>query len=97
MKYIKGVTTLAYDKNLCTGCGMCVSVCPHEVFQLVDGRAVLRERDNCMECGACMMNCSASAIRIEKGVGCASAVIQSRLKGRDEIGCDCGGDSGCCC
>ena len=30
--------------------------------------------DSCMECGACALNCSAEAITVTPGVGCASYI-----------------------
>lgn len=109
MTYLKNTVTLQFNAALCTGCGMCTKVCPHGVFEIRDKKAGLQNRDRCMECGACMMNCPEGAIQVEKGVGCAYAVIASKLKGRTEISCDCGGEdtpsadcadsepsSGCC-
>ncbi len=92
MTYIKNTSTLEYEKERCTGCGMCLNVCPHGVFLLAAGKAEIVDKDLCMECGACMMNCPVEALSVEKGVGCAYAVIISKLKGRKEITCDCGGD-----
>lgn len=101
MTYLKDVTTLLYNRNLCTGCAMCVNVCPHHVFIIVERKAMVISKDNCMECGACMMNCSAGAISVQKGVGCAYAIISSKLKGSSEISCGCSGEdsksSGSCC
>lgn len=101
MLYLKNVSTLTLDRNNCTGCGMCLEVCPHEVFTMEGSKALIVNKDGCMECGACMINCPVSAIEVEKGVGCAYAVIDSKLKGRDEITCGCDGSensggSGCC-
>ena len=93
-KYLKDVVTLEYDQSKCNGCTMCVQVCPHEVFKMVDNIAQIIERDLCMECGACMENCPTDALKVEKGVGCAIAVINGALKGTEP---DCGcSDSGCC-
>ena len=105
MIYLKDVVTLQLDENKCTGCGMCLDVCPHEVFKMNSSHAIIQNRDACMECGACSRNCPFGAISVESGVGCAAAVINSLL-GRDEIECGCsieaGGTSknkkgGCCC
>ena len=105
MIYLKDVVTLQLDEKKCTGCGMCLEVCPHEVFQMNSSHAIIQNRDACMECGACSRNCPFGAISVESGVGCAAAVISSLL-GRDEVGCGCtieaGGASnnkkgGCCC
>jgi ferredoxin len=49
--------------------------------------------DGCMECGACAKNCPADAISVTPGVGCASYIIQTWLKGKDAAAC---GNSECC-
>lgn len=87
MRYLTNVTTLELDRARCVGCGRCVEVCPHAVFVIADGRASLRERDACMECGACARNCPVHAIRVQAGVGCATAVITGMLTGKET--CDC--------
>jgi NAD-dependent dihydropyrimidine dehydrogenase PreA subunit len=88
MIYLKNVVSLGMKPDKCVGCGMCLLVCPHAVFALNNGTAVIQDRDACIECGACSMNCPADAISVRPGVGCAAAVINSAL-GRK-------GDS-CCC
>ncbi len=85
--YLRDVVTLELDRELCTGCGMCIVVCPHEVLRLENGRASIVERDACMECGACARNCPPRAVKVKAGVGCAAAVINSAL----------GRTGGCCC
>jgi NAD-dependent dihydropyrimidine dehydrogenase PreA subunit len=75
LRYLPGVVTLTLDETKCTGCGMCVSVCPHGVFELEDRKAKLVDRDACMECGACARNCAAEALAVRAGVGCAYAVL----------------------
>ena len=88
--YLKDVVTLYLDEDRCTGCGTCMEVCPHEVFERRGGnkRVSIRDRDTCMECGACALNCPAEAITVESGVGCAAAVINSML-GRESSSCCC--------
>jgi len=88
MIYLKDVVTLSLDAESCTGCGMCLVVCPHLVFSIEDGHARIQDRDACMECGACSRNCPAQALSVQAGVGCAAAVINAAL-GRT--------DSPCCC
>jgi len=81
--------TLRYTPELCNGCGKCVDVCPHAAFEM-DGRlAILVHPQDCMECGACMLNCVTGAIKVESGVGCASAMIQAALTGKKEVTCGC--------
>jgi ferredoxin len=57
LKYLANVTTLKYSADKCTGCGRCVEVCPQRVFEMRDKRAAITDRDRCMECGACTLNC----------------------------------------
>ena len=89
MVYLKDVVTLALDTQKCTGCGMCIEVCPHGVFKMNGKNVQIIDRDACMECGACSRNCPALAIGVEAGVGCAAAVINSML-GRNGGECCCG-------
>jgi ferredoxin len=42
-------------------------------------RAFIVDRDNCMECGACMTNCGVGALHVNRGVGCATAIINSMI------------------
>ena len=86
--YLKDVVTLAFDREKCVGCGMCIVVCPHEVILLDDGKARIEHRDACMECGACAQNCPTAALSVDAGVGCAAAVINSAL-GRESSACCC--------
>jgi NAD-dependent dihydropyrimidine dehydrogenase PreA subunit len=89
MTYLKNVATLEMNTQKCTGCGMCLEVCPHKVFQMNEKKALIIDRDACMECGACSRNCPVEAIRVQSGVGCAAAVINSML-GRNGGECCCG-------
>ena len=92
LRYLKNGETLRYEPSLCTGCRECVEVCPHAVFAMADGKAEIVDRGACMECGACMRNCAAGAIRVTAGVGCAAAVLQGMLRGTEPT-CGCCGDS----
>ncbi len=96
MKYLADVVTLEYNAELCTGCRRCVEVCPHQVFAIENKRAAITDRDRCMECGACALNCEAGAITVDAGVGCATAIINSIIGG-GEPSCGCDSDSGSCC
>ena len=86
-RYLRNVTTLDYDRDKCTGCGMCVEVCPHAVFFIEGDKARIGDRDRCMECGACAKNCPFAAVSVRPGVGCAWAILISDIKGRETPCC----------
>jgi len=93
--YLRNVASLEYDASRCTGCLMCIEVCPHNVFRMTGRKAEVVSLDSCMECGACALNCIAGALTVKQGVGCASAVITGYLK-KGEPTCSCGGNDKCC-
>lgn len=95
-KYLSNVVTLKLHADKCTGCGRCMEVCPHNVFQQKDKKVVMMNRDSCIECGACVKNCPFKAVDVNPGVGCAAAIIKGWLTG-SEPSCDCSGNSGGCC
>jgi NAD-dependent dihydropyrimidine dehydrogenase PreA subunit len=90
MKYLRDVASLELYSERCTGCGICLEVCPHEVFGLENRKAIILEKDRCMECGACANNCAFDALKVDRGVGCAAAFINSMIKG-GEPSCGCAG------
>jgi NAD-dependent dihydropyrimidine dehydrogenase PreA subunit len=87
---------LQYTRDTCTGCGRCVEVCPQRVFEMQEKRAAIADRDCCMECGACALNCEFGAITVNAGVGCAAAIINSLINGGPPT-CDCSGGGASCC
>ncbi len=97
MKYIKNSASLNFISEKCTNCILCIDVCPHGVFQLKNKKVGVVDKDLCMECGACALNCKYGAISVNSGVGCASGIINGMLTG-GEPSCDCGGpaSSECC-
>jgi NAD-dependent dihydropyrimidine dehydrogenase PreA subunit len=94
--YLKDVVTLELDQERCNGCGMCLKVCPHEVFRLKSGKVHIVSRDQCMECGACSLNCPMEALYVRSGVGCAAGILNGILN-NTEPNCSCSGDSSACC
>jgi NAD-dependent dihydropyrimidine dehydrogenase PreA subunit len=97
MRYLEDVVTLRLYPEKCSGCRMCTRVCPHEVFAIEEKLAVLADRDACMECGACAVNCPEDAISVDAGVGCATGIINGMIRGTEPT-CDCSPDSSspCC-
>jgi NAD-dependent dihydropyrimidine dehydrogenase PreA subunit len=95
LRYFANGRSLRLDAGACVACGRCIEVCPHAVFSLAGGPAMISRRDRCMECGACMRNCPTSAISVDAGVGCTAAIITGILR-KKAPSCDCGGGPACC-
>lgn len=51
------------DSNLCTGCGVCLSVCPTGTIRLIGGTAVVTEAES-IYCGHCEAACPEGAVRV---------------------------------
>jgi NAD-dependent dihydropyrimidine dehydrogenase PreA subunit len=86
--YLKDVVTLRLDPARCTGCGICLDVCPRAVLARSNGKVRITTLDACIECGACQQNCPAGALSVRAGVGCAYAIINAAL-GRTSADCCC--------
>jgi len=53
------------DDTLCTNCGMCVSICPVQAYQ-VDNKTwkVIFLNEKCIACGMCLDACPPGAIKL---------------------------------
>ncbi len=52
------------DKEVCSGCGVCVDSCPSEAIEMVEGKAVV-DPEKCVDCGVCVDECPLEAISME--------------------------------
>lgn len=52
-------------EDVCTGCSLCMRVCPTQALRIKDGVARLIE-DQCVDCGECFRTCPVHAIIIEQ-------------------------------
>jgi ferredoxin len=50
------------DHDRCTGCGLCVAVCPHRALALADQHAIVARPERCDYAGYCEHICPAQAI-----------------------------------
>jgi len=57
-------TVAKVNINLCTGCGMCVHVCPYDALSLKENKAEVNEV-LCEGCGTCSATCLRAAIQVK--------------------------------
>lgn len=50
----------------CTGDGVCVDICPVDVFELQDGIAIAANDQDCIGCESCVDACEQKAITVEE-------------------------------
>jgi len=51
------------DRNRCSGCGLCITVCPTGTISLIDGKAAASGEES-ISCGHCEAVCPQAAIRV---------------------------------
>ncbi|MDR3254740.1 MAG: ferredoxin family protein [Synergistaceae bacterium] len=56
--------SIRIDEGVCTGCGLCVAVCPGSLITAkgLDGRAVINRPEDCWGCASCLKECAFGAI-----------------------------------
>ncbi|MFW9943710.1 MAG: ferredoxin family protein [Candidatus Sifarchaeia archaeon] len=61
---------IMYSPERCNRCGLCLEVCPFNVWDLPDaGPAVIARGEDCTNCTSCAKNCLGSAITV-RNIGC---------------------------
>jgi NAD-dependent dihydropyrimidine dehydrogenase PreA subunit len=62
---------ISIDEKKCRGVGVCVEVCPRDCFELDAGRhvATMPRADECVQCGACIVQCPCDALCFESPDG----------------------------
>lgn len=65
MESIKTDKELRLKLEWCKGCEICVSFCPKEVLEMLNGKVNIKNIDNCISCGQCELRCPDYAIYLE--------------------------------
>ncbi|USH00147.1 4Fe-4S binding protein [Thermococcus argininiproducens] len=52
---------VALDEEKCTGCGVCVQVCPRNCYE-IERVAMMPRAERCVQCGACIVQCPFDAL-----------------------------------
>jgi protein-S-isoprenylcysteine O-methyltransferase Ste14/NAD-dependent dihydropyrimidine dehydrogenase PreA subunit len=68
-------TYVAVDWDICTGCGVCLEVCPKQLYEWVETsghptsekKAFPARESDCVQCYTCESKCSVEAIRVTFG------------------------------
>lgn len=53
------------DVESCVGCGTCAEICPADVWEIQDDKAVQVRPQDCIECGACVDNCPVQCLSLD--------------------------------
>jgi len=61
----KALITYSINADKCTGCGMCIKVCPTQATSGEKKKAHTIDNDKCIRCGACIESCKFDAITVE--------------------------------
>ena len=61
----KALITYSIDPEKCTGCGMCIKVCPTQATSGEKKKAHSIDNNKCTRCGACIESCKFDAINVK--------------------------------
>jgi NAD-dependent dihydropyrimidine dehydrogenase PreA subunit len=62
------IPQITLNQDLCSGCGVCIVVCPYDALELSksdSGRVAVIDNIKCKRCGLCTSTCPSGAISIE--------------------------------
>jgi NADPH-dependent glutamate synthase beta subunit-like oxidoreductase/CheY-like chemotaxis protein/NAD-dependent dihydropyrimidine dehydrogenase PreA subunit len=62
------IPPITLNQDLCSGCGVCVTVCPYDALRLEKsdgGRVAVMDTVKCKRCGLCVSTCPSGAVTID--------------------------------
>ncbi len=64
----RGQVRIVYTAKWCKGCGICVEMCPSDVFASEEGtgKAIVAAPERCSDCGLCELYCPDYALSLER-------------------------------
>lgn len=83
----KTTVPVVVDADLCKACGICVGLCPTQVFDRdPGGRALVARPEACTRCLLCELHCPDFAIAVERRPKkrAAAAAAAAAAGGKDE-------------
>ncbi len=75
------------DKEQCTGCNVCVRVCPQRILEVVDKKMQVKDDPRCMGCFGCEDECHTGAVRVLRAPQSVSE-IEVESPPENVISCD---------
>ena len=64
VKVIELSEKIVKDDEKCTNCGLCISLCPMDVFKLNEEYKVVADVERCIHCGFCVSACPRKALHL---------------------------------
>ncbi len=64
LKNVYEPVKVIFDAKVCSGCGMCVAVCPMKCIAMINGFGAINE-DLCIKCGLCYLVCPRTILPTE--------------------------------
>lgn len=67
----------------CMGCAKCVSICPMNVFEIKNNKAIVKNELDCTHCSLCVTNCPKHTISIKHST---KELIQIAIRHKNKVG-----------
>ncbi len=80
--FLRKMFCVKVDITKCTGCGICVELCPVGNFSIVDGKASIDNK--CEDCMRCIGFCPEKAITLKKAIPYKACSYQEFISAFDE-------------